>query len=292
MSEIKSTTIHFSLCELIACRLKSLPVKQRQVRKAFTLIELLIVIAIIGILASLLLPVLSRARGTAQKIACANNLKQIGLASVMYLDDNEGYFPFMTATYGNWDRLYLPYLGNTPDPTRTGYLREDLGETIDSYICPGSKLLGKQLPDNKVMQSYGMTGHYVWSAWGVGIPQKKPGNPSDDYYDFAIPKKTPRKISRIAGPSTTLAHSEFDKIDLGTGLPEKIQGKGAGLASPYWQVMEAKAVGTLLMHNSNGRLNYLFVDGHVNTYHYLDQFLCGTGTINYPKGAWTIPTDD
>ena len=121
----------------------------RRISKGFTLIELLVVIAIIAILAAILFPVFARAREKARETMCISNMKQIGIATVEYLDDWNGCYPDHTSaielssntpyTYANTN-----YNGWIPDfshryrrefPKGSGkYIPAGMGKTFRPYL--------------------------------------------------------------------------------------------------------------------------------------------------------------
>ena len=84
-----------------------------QRRSGFTLVELLVVIGIIAILAGMLMPAMSRAKQKANRIACLNNIRQVGLSATLYAGDHDGEYPRRLHLTNAWMFALKPYYGNT-----------------------------------------------------------------------------------------------------------------------------------------------------------------------------------
>lgn len=110
-------------------------------RRGFTLIELLVVIAIIAILAAMLLPALAKAKEKGRRVGCLNNLKQMGLGSMMYAQDYNGHFSGATVPRGsiNVPANLRPYTDRDGTDDDLNWLYPTYVKSFSSYVCPSTQ---------------------------------------------------------------------------------------------------------------------------------------------------------
>ena len=192
----------------------------------FTLIELLVVIAIIAILAAILLPALNSARERGRAASCISNFKQLGTATVQYLQDNEEWY-FLAAmaypnkhwSWGDGTGALTPYLGNDKCFILGGY---NEGKT-SNFVCPS-------MPAPE--------GADATRSWALNI-------------HFGLSQKAV-KSSQIIKPSVTLLFGESE-------------GKAEKIYVDFNVKPTEGAYSTYLVARHNNSTNLLHCDGHVST---------------------------
>lgn len=231
-------------------------VRCRRSTFGFTLIELLVVIDIISILAAILFPVFARVRENARKATCQSNLKQIGIAVMMYVQDYDERYPMRylyaaTASSTGEAGWYF----NVIQP----YVKSERGKGV--WVCPTAGAIGAH------STSYG------WNICGAQTSTAVIGR------GFGYTPGTPCTPTGTVGVASAEVTETASTILLGDPASNGTDDNGQNLYPSWWQsqipVLHGGQVGPftggrVTMTRYEGGGNYLFADGHVkflqNTY--------------------------
>ncbi|MEO7719814.1 MAG: DUF1559 domain-containing protein [Capsulimonas sp.] len=239
--------------------------KKNSFQSGFTLIELLVVIAIIAILAAILFPVFAQAREKARQASCLSNMKQLGLATMQYVQDNDEAYPLAVMPDGtSWTLTILPYI-----------------KTLNVFMCPDDSKAGRA-PAAQSWQG-------VWSSYGANTFLTFPSGKATNAGVFAKTdwwgpvQSNPVILSLITSPSSTIMiyEAHADVLDNAGYIPNASSfGYCSYMDGFSWDANGGTLPGSCVAASNctgkypntpNGavtpthadRANFLYCDGHV-----------------------------
>jgi prepilin-type N-terminal cleavage/methylation domain-containing protein/prepilin-type processing-associated H-X9-DG protein len=213
-------------------------------RRAFTLTELLVVVAVIAILAAILLPTLGQAKLSARRITCVNNLRQLGLAAQMYWDDRDGdAFRYVTgATNGGtvyWFGWIEPWVpgneGQRAFDASMGALYPYLGGR-GVEVCPSLNYNSRLFKLKATGAAYG---------YGYNLSLSAPAT------------QPPVKISRVTRPADIALFADAGQVN---AFPEPASADNP-LVEEFYYINDTEPTVHFRHHR---RASVLYCDGHVD----------------------------
>ncbi len=239
----------------IAARAKrNVPLKHGKFR--FSLIELLITIAIIAILAAMLLPALNAARERAHAISCVGNLRQIGQFLLSYADDNDTWGPqarddsfslYGTTITQTWqDRLMYYYMPSVPVSHLHHVISKDGKRKVRPiFACPSHD--NAEFPAGELK--------YLWRHYGINLHM------AGGVEKNSVPAYNGRRLARLRRPSQRVWAG-----DLGPNTKTKVDAGGPVIVSGG---ANREIQGYNIAYRHLSLTNFVFADGHVASRNYV-----------------------